>query len=301
MHQLPYPQKGDTIAVVTPAGKVVKEEVMPAIDWLEDLGYRILTGHHVFDRWFQFGGTDANRAADLQTALDNNDVSAIFFTRGGYGTVRLLESLRWDKFLSSPKWLMGFSDITLLHNLCHSMGLPSIHSVMLRGAMQTATEPSAGLKTLVDLWNGKQLDYRIDSHPGNQTGDAEGILVGGNLALIYSLLGTPYDIDTRGKILFIEDVGEYLYHIDRMMHSLRMAGKLVDLKGMVVGQFNDLKDNDDPFGMDFSAIIRNAVSGSDFPISFGFPAGHDYPNMPLVLGHPYRLDVGKQHTQLTKL
>ncbi len=301
MHQLPYPQKGDTIAVVTPAGNVRKEEVLPAINWLEDLGYKILPGRNLYDRWHQFGGTDADRAADLQAALDNRDISAIFFTRGGYGTVRLLESLQWEAFLSSPKWLMGFSDITLLHNLCNTMGVPSIHSVMLRGAMQTTSEPSAGLSALVDLWNGKQLKYTIEPQQLNRPGVAEGVLVGGNLALIYSMLGTPNDLDTRGKILFIEDVGEYLYNIDRMMHSLRMAGKLTDLKGLVVGQFSALKDNDDPFGMDYSTIIRNAVSGTNFPVSFGIPAGHDYPNMPLVFGHPWRLEVGSQQTQLAKL
>lgn len=291
MLQLPCPRKDDTIALVTPAGKVTKEEIQPAVNWLEGCGYKVMQGEHIFGKWLQFGGSDEERRADLQMALDHPEISAILFTRGGYGTVRLMEMLRWEKFLKYPKWLIGYSDITILHNQCHRLGVPSIHAAMSRGAIQSSGAPSAGFSALIDLWNSQQLSYTLKSHSENRSGAAEGILVGGNLALIYSMLGTTYDIDTKGKILFIEDVGEYLYNIDRMMYSLKLAGKLSELKGLVIGQFNDLKDNTDPFGMDYTEIILNAVADYDFPVCFGFPSGHDVPNMPLVLGVSWRLEV----------
>jgi muramoyltetrapeptide carboxypeptidase len=291
MSKLSFLQPGDLIYVAAPAGKVSPEEILPAVEWLRQQGYGVIMGKHIFSGSFQYAGTDDERISDLRAALDNPDVRALIFARGGYGTIRIINDLNFDKFLLSPKWLVGFSDITILHNACARLKVPSVHGPMLKGSMEKDGLPTQSMKSLMGLLTGEKAEYRVESNTYNRTGDTTAILTGGNLSILYSLLGTPYDLDTRGKILFIEDTGEYLYHTDRMMISLKLAGKLEGLKGIVAGQFSKVKDNDEPFGKTIEEIIMEAAGEYDYPVCFGFPAGHGSPNMPIMLGHPWNLSV----------
>lgn len=293
MQVLKYIQRGDLIAIVAPAGKVQPERVLPAIHWLENRGYRVWQGEHLFGSYFQYSGTDEERTADLQSAFDNPEVKAIIFARGGYGTVRIVEKLNFDAFTKFPKWLVGFSDITILHNICNRVEIPSLHGAMVRDGVSSDGIPTPGFLAMIETLEGKQTRYKLDPYPLNKVGSAKAQITGGNLSLLYSLIGTPYDLDSNGKILFIEEIGEYLYHTDRMMTSLRLAGKLKDLKGLVVGQFTDVKDNPDPFGKSVEKIISEAVAGYDFPVCFGMQAGHGEPNLPLVLGQEWSLEVNE--------
>ncbi len=289
-----YLQPGDLIAVVAPAGKVTPDQLDPSVFWLEQRGYRVWKGEHLFGSCFQFSGTDEERTSDLQAALDHPDVRAIIFARGGYGTLRVVSKLDFGQFSLFPKWLAGFSDITILHNICSNLQIPSIHGAMLRGGIGETGNPGESLSALLHALEGRKPHYDLNPHPLGRTGNVVAPVVGGNLSLLYSLLGTPLDIDMSGKILFIEETGEYLYHTDRMMLSLRLAGKLQDLKGLVVGQFSDVKDNPEPFGKEVEEIISEAVADYTFPVCFGFPAGHGAKNLPVVLGKKWELNVQKK-------
>jgi muramoyltetrapeptide carboxypeptidase len=291
MQVLKYIQPGHLIAVVAPAGKVQSERIMPAIHWLENRGYRVWQGEHLFGSCFQYSGTDEERTSDLQSALDNPEVKAIISARGGYGTVRIVEKLSFDSFIKYPKWLVGFSDITILHNICNRLGTPSLHGAMVRVGVGSDGIPTPGFLAMIEMLEGKQTRYEMIPNPLNRVGQETATLVGGNLSLLYSLIGTPFDLETTGKILFIEEIGEYLYHTDRMMTSLRLAGKLEGLKGLVVGQFTDVKDNAEPFGKSVEEIIAGAVAGYDFPVCFGIQAGHGEPNLPMIFGNNWSLEV----------
>ncbi len=294
MQKVRYLKPGDLIAVVAPAGKVTPDQVNPSLSWLEQRGYRVWKGDHLFGSYFQFSGTDDERTSDLQAALDHPDVRAILFARGGYGTIRVVSKLRFGQFRLFPKWVAGFSDITILHNVCSNLQIPSIHGAMLKGALDETGNPGESLLSLIHTLEGRKPYYEISHHPSGRTGNAAAMVVGGNLSLLYSLLGTPLDIDMSGKILFIEETGEFLYHTDRMMHSLRLAGKLQDLKGLVAGQFSEVKDNAEPFGRTVEEIISEAVADYSFPVCFGFPAGHDAINLPVVFGNNWELNVQKE-------
>ena len=296
-----YILPGDMIAVVAPAGKVKPEEVLPPIAWLERRGYRIWQGAHLLGGCFQFSGTADERLADLQEALDHPEVKAIIFARGGYGLVHLADRIRPDGFLKNPKWLAGYSDITILHNMSAGLGIPSLHGPMLRGSTGPDGNPSGSFESMMQILEGNGANYTFDARPHNRAGLAQAPLTGGNLSILYSLLGTPFDIDTEGKILFIEDIGEYLYHIDRMMHSLKLAGKLQKLKGLVVGQFTDVRDNPEPFGKNVEEIISHAVAGYEYPVCFGFQAGHEKTNHPMILGHRWRLAVTAETVTFSEL
>jgi len=282
---------GDKIRIVAPSGKCSEDQILPAVNWLRENGYLVETGKNTFNRYFQYAGTDQDRGSDLQEALDDPETKVIVCTRGGYGTIRLIDQLDFSRFRKHPKWLVGYSDITVLHNRLHLSGFPSVHAIMCRGFFLENNLPSEGLQTLMNLLRGEKPEYRFSPSPLNREGSASATLVGGNLSLMFSLAGTPYDLDTAGKILFLEDIGEYLYHIDRMMVSLRLAGKLKYLAGLVVGQFSGLKDNDEPFGKSFEEIITDAVKEYDFPVCFGFPAGHEEPNLALRLGSTYKMKI----------
>lgn len=293
MQVLQYIQPGHLIAVVAPAGKVQPERIMPAIQWLENRGYRVWQGEHMLGCNFQYSGTDEERTADVQTALDNPEVKAIIFARGGYGTVRIVEKLNFDSFIKYPKWLVGFSDITILHNICNRLEIPSLHGAMVRDGLGSDGTPTSGFLAMIEMLEGKQIRYNMNPYPLNKSGRVKAQLVGGNLSLLYSLIGTTFDLDTTGKILFIEEIGEYLYHTDRMMTSLRLAGKLKGLKGLVVGMFTDVKDNPEPFGKSVEEVIAEAVSGYDFPVCFGIKAGHGEPNLPMIFGNNWSLEVNE--------
>lgn len=294
----PHIKPGDKICIVSPAGKVAEKYVLPAVEWLTRQGYNVELGKHVFDTHFQFAGTDAERLEDLQTALDDPETAAIICSRGGYGTVRIIGQTDFSRFRKKPKWLVGFSDITILHSAINKLGIATIHGAMPRFFFDDNGQSNENLKTLMELLTGNQAEYKIDGYPENRPGKCIAGIVGGNLSIMVSLLGTKYEIDTRGKILFIEDIDEYLYHTDRMMHQLKLAGKLDALAGLVVGDFTGMKDNESPFGKTVHEIIAEAVVDYNYPVCYGFPAGHDKRNLALAFEMNWKLEVSEQKAGL---
>ena len=289
---------GDKIRIVSPAGKVAEKYVLPAVEWLTQQGYKVELGKHVFAGHFQFAGTDAERLEDLQAALDDPETAAIICSRGGYGTVRIIDKLDCRNFKKHPKWLVGFSDITILHICINNLGVATIHGAMPRYFFNDNNLPTENLETLMQLLTGQPVQYKIKSQDFNRKGKTKGELVGGNLSIISSLHGTKYELDTRGKILFLEDIDEFLYHTDRMIHQLKLSGKLDQLVGLVIGDFTDMKDNESPFGKTVHEIIAEAVAEFDYPICFGFPAGHDKKNLALAFGMKWELEVSEQEVML---
>ncbi|HKJ41786.1 MAG TPA: LD-carboxypeptidase [Sunxiuqinia sp.] len=298
MFKPPFLHPDDRIRIVSPSGKVKEEKAGPGIELLRQAGYEVVLGNHVFDNHFQFAGTDEQRLDDLQRAMDDPDCKAIICARGGFGAVRIVEQLDLSAFRKNPKWLVGFSDITLLHARIQHEGFCSIHGAM-PGFYLHDGEASESFTSLLNVLQGDSFHVDVPAHEFNRNGQVTGELVGGNLSIVYSLLGTRYDLEMDGKILFIEDLSEYLYYLDRMMHSLKLSGKLKKLKGLVVGGFTEMKDNDSPFGQSALEIIRNVVKEFDFPVCYDFPAGHLDRNLPLVFGAEYSLQVSDQKTSLS--
>ena len=290
MQTPPYLTSGDKIGIVSTASKIDKTIVDRAVTLLKSIGYLVEIGMYAFARSNQFAGTDDQRASDLQNMIDNPEIKAVICSRGGYGTLRTLKNVSWEKFKTSPKWIVGFSDITVLHSLLNQMGICSIHGVMPRYFLD-ADKPTKSFSTLIDGLTGKPLHYIAEPSKYNRFGKSEGTLVGGNLSILYSLRGTSYDIDTRGKVLFIEDLSEYLYHLDRMMMNLKAGGKLAQLAGLIVGSFTGMQDNDTPYGQSAEEIIRSAVEEYDYPVLFHFPAGHQANNFALKLGAWVHLEI----------
>ncbi|MDP2338389.1 MAG: LD-carboxypeptidase [Bacteroidota bacterium] len=288
----PYLKPGDRIRIVAPAGKVQKDSVLPGIELLQDEGFEVMIGKHVFDKHFQYAGTDKQRAADLQEAINDSETRAIICARGGYGTLRIIEKIDFSPLLKNPKWLVGFSDVTVLHAVLNNLGLVSVHGSM-PGFFLENKKPTKSFHSLMELLSTGKSQIAVNSNHLNRVGTCSGELVGGNLSLIYSLQGTPWQLETSGKILIIEDLSEYLYHLDRMMQNLRMAGQLKNLAGLVVGGFTDMKDNDSPFGKSANEIILEAVQDYHFPVCFDFPVGHIPKNLALMFGSSYQLEVGE--------
>lgn len=284
-------QKGGRIRIIAPSGKVSKEKVLPGIELLQDVGYEVIVGRHVFDRHFQYAGTDQQRASDFQEAMNDTRTKAIICARGGYGSVRIVDKLDFSPLLKSPKWLAGFSDITVFHAVLNKLGLASIHGAMPAFFLENK-KPSKSFYSLIATLASGISGAEVAPHPLNCKGAASGELIGGNLSLIYSLQGTPWQLNMKGKILLIEDLSEYLYHIDRMMQNLRLSGQLSNLAGLVVGGFTDMQDNESPFGKSAYEIIRDAVNGYRFPVCFDFPSGHLPKNLSLMLGANYHMEVG---------
>ena len=288
----PYLLPGDRIRIVSPAGKVQKDKVLPGIELLQDEGFEVLIGNHVFDKHFQYAGTDKQRAADLQEAISDPETKAIICSRGGYGTVRIIEKIDFSPLLKNPKWIVGFSDVTVLHAVLNRLGLASVHGAMPAFFLENK-KPTRSFYSLMELLSSGKSHIEVSSQPMNRFGNCSGELVGGNLSLIYSLQGTPWQLETSGKILLIEDLSEYFYHLDRMMQNLRLAGQLKNLAGLVVGGFTDLKDNESPFGKSAAEIILEAVQDYHFPVCFDFPVGHIPKNIALMLGSTYQLKVAE--------
>jgi len=287
-------KEGDTIGIVAPARKISAEELAPAIAILENWGLTVKLGRNIFAAQNQFAGSDKQRAVDYQDMLDDKDVKAIISTRGGYGTVRIIDKLNFTLFKKNPKWIIGYSDVTVMHSHVHTnLGTETLHATMPINFNKDAES----IKLLEKALFGKALNYITPWHKYNKTGTCKGVLVGGNLSLLYALAGTKSDINTEGKILFLEDLDEYLYHIDRMMIQLKRSGKLAGLRGLVVGDFSDMKDNTVPFGKTAEEIILDAVQEYKYPVCFGFPAGHGTKNYPLFLGREIELSV-KEKTSL---
>jgi muramoyltetrapeptide carboxypeptidase len=294
----PSIKPGDKIRIISPAGKVKEEHVFPAVEWLQKQGYKVELGKHVFASHFQFAGTDKQRLEDLQTALDDAETNVIICSRGGYGTVRIIDKLNCTNFLKHPKWLVGFSDITILHVCMNNLGVATIHGAMPRYFFDETGLPTENLKSLMQLLTGEKVQYAINTEKINKPGKVRGELVGGNLSIISSLQGTKYEIDTFGKILFLEDIDEFLYHTDRMIHQLKLSGKLDNLAGLILGDFTDMKDNESPFGKTVEEIVLEAVEEFSYPVCFGFPAGHDKKNLALAFGKIWEMDVAEQNATL---
>ena len=290
----PYLQKNDLIGLVCPAGYMAKEKVQTCIDTLTGWGYRVQVGNTVGSNSVTyFSGSDEERLADFQQLLDNEEVKAILCARGGYGMGRIIDNIDFRKFKKHPKWIIGYSDITVLH--CHlysNYHISSLHAPMAAAFNEEGFKNQYVL-SLKDALEGKKIKYQVGVHNYNRRGQAVGELVGGNLALLAHLVGSDSYIKTRGRILFIEDIGEYLYNIDRMLTQLKKGGKLSKLAGLLVGSFTDMKDTDRPFGQSVEEIIMNAVGDYGYPVCFGFPVGHTDENYALKIGTRYKLKVGK--------
>ncbi len=283
-------QQGDTVGILALACKVDFEMLKPAIELMEKVwGLKIILGESLTSEYHQFAGTDKVRADDFQRMLDNPEIKVIFSARGGYGSSRLLDLVDFTELQKYPKWVVGFSDITAVHCHIHTFNIESLHATMPKLFLQEGGEES--LESLRKILFGEILNYKIAPNPMNRIGLGEGQLIGGNLALLSHIIGSKSDIDYDEKILFLEDINEYLYNIDRMMIQLKHSGKLKNLAGLIVGSFSDCQDNDVPFGKTANEIIEEAVSGYDFPVCYGFPVGHEADNWAMPCGRELRLLV----------
>jgi muramoyltetrapeptide carboxypeptidase len=288
-------QRGDLVAIVTTARKIDKDAVQLAIELLESWGLNVVLGKTIGLEDNQYGGKDLDRVTDFKQAMDDPAVKAIWCARGGYGTVRIIDALDFTEFVKNPKWVIGFSDVTVLHSHLHNLGVQTLHAIMPITVEGNTIEALESLKN--DVF-GKENTYKIPSELGNKTGEGTGELVGGNLSMLYSLLGSKSAIETSGKILFVEDLDEYLYHIDRMLMNLKRNGYFDNLKGLVVGGMTKMHDNDIPFGKTAEEIILDAVSDYDFPVTFNFPAGHVKDNRSLHFGKTVEFTVTSSSTHL---
>lgn len=285
-------KKGDKIGIVATARKVSFEEVKTSINILESWGLEVVLGKTIGLGLNQFAGTDAERRADLQQFFDDKEIKAVLAARGGYGTVRMMDGINYERFLQSTKWLIGFSDLTVLHgHLNGVLGVQSIHGTM---AFSFGNNTQEALNSLKDALFGGPLQYEFPVHPMNKNGKMKGEIIGGNLSILYSMLGTNTPVLSSGKILFIEDLDEYLYHIDRMMMAMKRAGKLQNLVGLVVGGMTDMKDNKVPFGTSPEEIILEHVEEYGYPVCFNFPAGHISDNRAIVFGREVSIEIGEE-------
>lgn len=293
--QPPYLKAGDTVAIVAPSGILNNRnaEVQQAVALLESWGLNAIIGKHVFSQADHFAGTDDERCEDFQNALDNPAVSAIWCARGGYGTVRILDKLEYSQFKKHPKWLIGYSDITALHNQFHNAGYQSIHALMCVSLTEDLEEIKHTVDTFKSTIFGNPMNYSLDGSIYNKVGEANGPLVGGNLTILHAMLGSKTSIDTSGKILFIEEIGEYKYHIDRMIQSMKRAGYFDNCKGVLVGDMSKMRKNTTPWGTSVEQLILDALAVYDFPIAFGMPAGHEKDNRAMILGQTIKLKVSK--------
>ncbi|HSQ46312.1 MAG TPA: LD-carboxypeptidase [Lutibacter sp.] len=291
-----YLQKGDIVAIVSTARKITSDKIIPAIKLLEKWGLQVIIGETIGSEENQFSGSDEKRIADFQQQLDNPKVKAIWCARGGYGTVRLIDKLDFSAFKKQPKWIIGYSDITVLHSHIHNFGIETLHATM---PINIESNSQQTLESLKKSLFGKNLSYEVSADEKNKSGNASGELVGGNLSVLYSLMGSNSSIKTDGKVLFIEDLDEYLYHIDRMCINLKRNGYFENLKGLVVGGMTDMHDNEIPFGKTAEEIILDCVSEYDFPVIFNFPAGHLDDNRTMIFGRKVTLDVGEIKSKIT--
>ena len=295
----PYLQPGDTIGIVCPAGYMDPEKAQTCINTLKQWGFNIKIGKTLgSNSQNYFSGTDQERLEDFQQMLDDDAVNAILFGRGGYGLGRIIDQIKFKKFRKQPKWLIGYSDITLLHaHIFSNYKILTLHSPMAAAFNDGAAEEKYVL-SLRDVLNGNKSLFETGPNELNKQGEAKGRLVGGNLALLAHIVGTSSDINTSGRLLFLEDIGEYLYNVDRMLYQLKRSGKFDKLSGLIIGGFTEMKDTERPFGKTIYEIIHEIIKDADYPICFGFPVSHGKENYPLKIGGRYKLKVGKDNVIL---
>jgi muramoyltetrapeptide carboxypeptidase len=294
----PYLKPGDTIGIVCPAGYMPFEKAQSCIETLTDWGFKVIPGKTLGHQFHYFSGTDEERRNDLQRMMDDKNIDAILCGRGGYGTGRIIDKLDFTKFEKHPKWIVGFSDITVLHShLLSNFKIASLHAPMA-AAFNDGEYKNQYIQSLHDALLGKKADYKTEGNMLDQPGNARGVLVGGNLSLLVNVIGTTSDIKTKNKILFIEEIGEYIYSVDRMMYQLKRSGKLEHLKGLIIGRFSDMKDTTVPFGQTVEDAIKDLVKDYHYPVCFGFPVSHDKENYALKVGVTYKLKVGKNFVEL---
>lgn len=292
----PYLKKGDTVGILATARKVDMAPLEPAINLLKSWGLNVVIGKTIGLDNNQLAGQDWQRAKDFQQMLDNPAIKAIWTAKGGYGTARMIDRLDFTKFKKKPKWIVGFSDVTVLHSHINTMDIATLHSIACISAGGATPEALESLRK--GLFGGK-IEYNIEPHAFNKAGKAHGELIGGNLSVLYSIVGSASEADYKGKIIFIEDLDEYLYHIDRMMMNLERNGYFKDVKGIIIGGMTKMRDNDIPWGHDALEIIQDITKEYNIPICFNFPAGHIKDNRALVFGKQVTLDVTAAGTKIT--
>ncbi|MGB0887160.1 MAG: S66 peptidase family protein [Vicingaceae bacterium] len=285
-------KQGDKIVILSTARKISEKELEPAVNVFKSWGLEVVFGANLFQEEHQFAGTAEQRASDFQVALDDEDVRAIICARGGYGTVKIIDEIDFSNFKTNPKWVVGYSDVTVLHNhINQNFKIETLHATM---PINFSTNSQESLESLKKTLFGSELNYDFDKHQLNRNGVGKGKVVGGNLSILYSLTGTNSQLNTAGKILFLEDLDEYIYHIDRMMLNLKRAGILADLAGLIVGGMSDMNDNTIPFGKTAKEIIKEAVAEYNYPVCFDFPAGHIDDNRTLIMGREAELIVSEK-------
>jgi muramoyltetrapeptide carboxypeptidase len=294
----PSLQPGDHVYLCAPAKAIEAHFVVEAENWLAQIGLRSMRSPNLTGRHHYFSGTELERLADLQEGLDHPEAKAVWCVRGGYGCIQILAGLQWAQFIREPKWLVGFSDVCVLHHKIQALGFQSIHGTMALNIEKNSTEAKGRLSALLF---GEKAAFDINTNPSNRLGKASGTLIGGNLSIIYSMLASPDAYDFRDTILFIEDLAEHLYHIDRMLHALSRSGALEQIKGLVVGGMTDLEDTDVPFGKSIEALILSHFNYRKIPICFDFPAGHIDDNQALAFGALVHLEVNTEQVILSYL
>lgn len=296
----PYLRKGDTVGIVCPAGYMPLEKISSCIETLEQWGYTVQLGKTPGNQFHYFSGTDEERLEDFQQMLDDDNIKAVLCGRGGYGVTRIIDAIDFSRFVKHPKWIIGFSDITALHShIFSNFHIASLHAPMA-AAFNDGEASNQYIQSLKQALEGEKANYTCKPHPLNKNGEATAELVGGNLSLLAHCIGTKSDIHTKGKILFIEDIGEYIYSADRMFLQLKRSGKLDELAGLIIGGFTDMKDTTIPFGTDIYTAIHQHIKDADYPVCFDFPVSHEKENYALKVGVPYCLQVTASQTQLTE-
>ncbi len=295
-----YLKTGDSIAILAPAGVLIQREeiINQAKELVESWGLNVIIGDHVFNQDNHFSGTDEERTSDFQKALDNPSIKAIWCARGGYGSGRILDKLDYTNFRVSPKWIIGYSDITAFHSHVHNLGIQTIHAMMGTSLSFNPEETELSIETFRKALFGEELSYNINSSEFNRKGEAEGILVGGNLSILQNMLGSVSQLNTDGKILFIEEIGEYKYHIDRMLQGLKRAGYFNNCKGLIIGDISNIKKNTTPWGSSIEQLILDVVKEFDFPVLFNFPAGHETDNRALLFGKIIKMNIDPNNSEI---
>lgn len=290
-----YLKKGDTVGILATARKIDLATLQPGIKLLESWGLKVVIGKTIGKEQNQLAGADWQRATDFQEMLDNPNIKAIWAAKGGYGTVRIVDRIDFTNFKKKPKWIVGFSDVTVMHSHINNMDIGTLHAIM---AISAKTASPEAIESFRKALFGEKLEYHIPHHNFNKNGKASGELVGGNLSVLYSIQGSKSAVDMKGKILFLEDLDEYLYHIDRMMMNMKRNGSLDGVKGIIIGGMTSMNDNDIPWGKDALEIIQDIVKDYKIPVAYNFPAGHIKDNRALILGKTVTLEVNDKETVL---